>query len=89
MVILQTQMTHVHLHFLVHCADLVAKLLSDLEEAFLDFLFDAWVQLLLHVLDLERLALELFKRFVALTLIVAFGRLNLILIDWSLGVDTA
>jgi hypothetical protein len=40
-------------------------------------------------LYLERLALELFKRFVALTLIVAFGRLNLVLIDWSLGVDTA
>ena len=82
-------MTHVHLHFLVHCADLVAKLLSDLEEAFLDFLFDARVQLFFHVLYLERLALELFKRFVALTLIVAFGRLNLVLIDWSLGVDTA
>lgn len=82
-------MTHVNLHFLVHCADLVTKLLSDLEEALLDFLFDARVQLLLHVLDLERLALELFKRFVALTLIVAFGRLNLVLIDWSLGVDTA
>ncbi len=88
-VILQTQMTHVHLHFLVHCADLVAKLLSDLEEAFLYFLFDARVQLFLHVLYLERLALELFERFVAFTLIVAFGRLNLVLIDWSLGVDTA
>ena len=29
-VILQTQMTHVHLHFLIYCADLVAKLFSDL-----------------------------------------------------------
>ena len=72
-VILQTQMTHIHLHFLIHCADLVAELLSDLEEAFFYFLFDARVQLFLHVLDLERLALKLLKRFVAITLIIAFG----------------
>jgi hypothetical protein len=41
-----------------------AKLLTDLEEAGLNLLFYARVELLLHILDLKLLALKLLQRLV-------------------------
>lgn len=58
-----------------------AKLLADLEEASLDLLFYARVELLLHVLDFELLALKLLERLVVvlpgqLVLVNRFARLR-------------
>ena len=63
MVIVETEMAHVNLDLLVLIATFtLSKFLSDLKETFLDFTLDAWLQLLLHVVELEVLALEVLQR---------------------------
>jgi hypothetical protein len=62
-VVLQAQVRHVHLDFFRHSM-VFAKLLTDLEEAGLNLLFYARVELLLHILDLKLLALKLLQRLV-------------------------
>ena len=73
-------MRYVHLDFFRHSM-VLAKLLADLEEASLNLLFYARVELLLHVLDLQLLALKLLERLVIvlpghLVLVNRFARLR-------------
>ena len=51
MVVVQTQMAHVHLDLRITCSRpfALSKFLSDLKEAFLDFALHAGFQLLFHV----------------------------------------
>ncbi len=84
MVVLQTQVAHVNLHFFSHrlLGIIAPELFADLEEAFLDFLLDIGVKLLLHVLDFQRLPLELLQRPV-FTYLLATAR-HLVLVNWLL-----
>lgn len=76
MVVLQAYVTHVHLYLFVSIVGLsqhptscslhsmlviLIELLANLEEPFFDFLFDFWLELLLHVVHLQVLAFEMFQ----------------------------
>ena len=63
MVIVETEMAHVNLDLLVLIATFtLSKFLSNLKETFLYFSLDTWLQLLLHVVELEVLSLEVLQR---------------------------
>ena len=63
MVIVETEMAHVNLDLLVLIATFtLSKFLSNLKETFLNFTLDTWLQLLLHVVELEVLSLEVLQR---------------------------
>ena len=63
MVIVETEMAHVNLDLLVLIATFtLSKFLSNLKETFLNFSLDTWLQLLLHVVELEVLSLEVLQR---------------------------
>jgi len=69
MVVMQAEMANIHLHLLTLDLCFLAELLANLKEAFLDFTLHAWLELLLHVVQLQVLAFEVLE-WVALLLCI-------------------
>lgn len=84
-------MAHVHLYFVLASTAApstptclpIAKLLPNLEEAFLDFLFDPRLQLSLHIVELQVLPFEVLER---IALLLGVAPLH-VLGDWLLPVS--
>ena len=81
MVVVQAEVADVDLHLFSLNRLLATELLPDLEKSFLDFPFDPWLQLLLHVVQLEVLAFEILKRVALL-----FGITRLHVLHYRLAV---
>jgi len=60
-VVVETQMADVHLHFFSRDGFVATELLPDFEEPFFDLALDAGLQLLLHVVQLQVLAFEVLE----------------------------